>query len=330
MAVQLNWYPESEHGGVYQASADGTYRSAGLEVDIRPGGRATPVAPELQLDRVQFAMANADDVVVFRREGMDIVAVMAVMQNSPRCIMVREESGVTDFSGLAGLTLQRQAGRSFLEFMRSKGILDQVTEVPYHGSVSSMVADPEIAVQELTVCRTPDRPPTRRQGPTLDAQRSGLEPVQQRADHIGKIDPRTTPTGRQFVQATRQGWTNYLADPTAGNGAIMKANEHGMTPEALQFGVRELEPLALPDAMSVDEIGVMSIQRWTTLVNQMNELDPKSAGKVGTRRLLYESILDAMKTTFKVALNSRGSSSTTGGPMFGMNDHAARTTADAK
>ena len=83
VAVQLNWYPESEHGGVYQALADGTYADAGLEVEIRPGGRATPVAPELELGRVQFAFANADDVVVYRRQGMDIVAVLAAMQDNP-------------------------------------------------------------------------------------------------------------------------------------------------------------------------------------------------------------------------------------------------------
>ena len=112
--VQLNWYPEAEHGGVYQAAADGTYAEADLQVEIRPGGRATPVAPELELGRVHFAFANADDVVVYRREGMDIVAVLAAMQDSPRCILVREDSGAKSFEDLAGMTLQRQTGRPFL------------------------------------------------------------------------------------------------------------------------------------------------------------------------------------------------------------------------
>ena len=126
VAVQLNWYPEAEHGGVYQAAADGSYAADQLNVDIRPGGRATPVAAELELGRVHFAFSNADDVVVYRRQGMDIVAVLAAMQNSPRCILVRDDSGADSFDDLAGMTLQRQAGRPFLEFMRSRGILDQV------------------------------------------------------------------------------------------------------------------------------------------------------------------------------------------------------------
>ena len=100
VSIQLNWYPEAEHGGVFQAVADGTYTAAGLNVDIRPGGRATPVAPELSLGRVQFAIANADDVIVYRGQGMDIVAVAAPLQNNPRCILVRQESGVESLNDL--------------------------------------------------------------------------------------------------------------------------------------------------------------------------------------------------------------------------------------
>src|SRR6476646_10922362 len=33
-----NWVAEGEHGGFYQALADGTYKKYGLEVEIVPGG----------------------------------------------------------------------------------------------------------------------------------------------------------------------------------------------------------------------------------------------------------------------------------------------------
>jgi len=35
-----NWVAEAEHGGFYQALADGTYRKYGLDVTIRQGGPA--------------------------------------------------------------------------------------------------------------------------------------------------------------------------------------------------------------------------------------------------------------------------------------------------
>ena len=33
-----NWVAEAEHGGFYQALADGTYKKYGLDVTIVPGG----------------------------------------------------------------------------------------------------------------------------------------------------------------------------------------------------------------------------------------------------------------------------------------------------
>lgn len=280
VAVQLNWYPEAEHGGVYQASADGTYEEAGLQVEIRPGGRATPVAPELELGRVQFAFANADDVVVYRRQGMDLVAVLAAMQDSPRCILVREDSGVESLEGLAGMTLQRQAGRPFLEFMRSKGILDQVQEVPFHGSVSSLVGDKSIAIQAYSFSEP------------LLAEQQGVKVRRLMVSELGwnpyasvlitsrKLIQEQPELVRQFVQATCRGWQHYMSDPALGNQAILADNEHGMTQEALQFGVTELRSLVQPGEMASQDIGHMSFERWTRLVEQMDAIDPASAGLV--------------------------------------------------
>lgn len=280
VAVQLNWYPEAEHGGVYQASADGTYAEAGLQVEIRPGGRATPVAPELELGRVQFAFANADDVVIFRRQGMDIVAVLAAMQDSPRCILVRADSGVDSFEGLAGMTLQRQAGRPFLEFMRSKGILDQVQEVPYHGSVSSLVGDESIAIQAYSFAE-----PLLAEQQGVEVRRLmvsdlGWNPYSSVLITTGKLIREQPELVRRFVQATRLGWQNYLSEPTVGNEAILEANKHGMTAEALEFGSTEMKSLAMPDGMEMTDIGRMTLERWTELVEQMDALDPSSAGIV--------------------------------------------------
>ncbi len=280
VTVQLNWYPEAEHGGVYQAVADGTFAETGLQVEIRPGGRATPVAPELELGRVQFAFSNADDVVVYRRQGLDIVAVLAAMQDSPRCILVREESGAKTFEDLAGMTLQRQPGRPFLEFMRSRGILDKVQEVPYHGSVSSLVSDPNIAIQAYSFAEP------------LLAEQQGVKVRRLMVSDLGwnpyssvlittgdliRSDPELV---RKFVQSSRRGWQHYLTDPTAGNAVILAANQHGMTAEALRFGSSELRNLAMPNDLPPQSVGMMTLERWSTLVEQMDDLDPKESGKV--------------------------------------------------
>ncbi|MGB0595560.1 MAG: ABC transporter substrate-binding protein [Rubripirellula sp.] len=278
--VQLNWYPESEHGGVYQAAADGTYSSAGLQVEIKSGGNVAAVAPQLELGRCDFGFANADDVVLARRQGMDIVAVLAAMQNSPRCILVQEASGVKSFDDLAGMTLQVQPGRLFVEFMREKGFLNEVQEVPYQGSVAPLVADRKVGIQAYSFAEP------------LLAQQEGVEVRVLMVSELGwnpyssvlitsgdliRNDPERV---RRFVQATRTGWKNYLLDPKLGNEAILDANEHGMTAEALEFGVAGLRKLALPEAIDVEQVGLMSKERWATLVEQMDRLEPEVSVKV--------------------------------------------------
>ena len=48
---------------------------------------------------------------------------------------------------LKGVTLQRLIRTTLSRFHAGRGVLDGVKEVPYHGSVASLVADPNIAIQ---------------------------------------------------------------------------------------------------------------------------------------------------------------------------------------
>lgn len=271
VSVQLNWYPEVEHGGAYQAFVGGTYLRHGLAVEIKPGSRETPVAPELLLGRSQFAITNADDVVLFRAQDADIVAVLAAVQNNPRCLMVRADSGVEGFDDLSGMTLQCQPGRTFLSFLRQRGFLDGVREVPYFNSIAGMVDDPQMAVQAYAVA---EPLLARQQGlevRTLMVSELGWNPYSSVLVTTGTLIRESPELVQQFVAATQQGWGDYLQSPAKANEAILKANTHGMTAEVLQFGAEQMRPLAYPDESA--ELGEMTLQRWQQLVDQMKELD---------------------------------------------------------
>lgn len=280
VSVQLNWYPESEHGGLYQALSQGAYEQAGLDVTLQPGGRATPIGPELELGRSQFAIANADDVILFRNEGLDVVAVMAAMQNHPRCILARKDSGVNTFEDLRGKTFQRQAGRAFVEFLRARGFLDGVQEVPYHGSIASLVGDPNIVIQAYS-CAEPLL--AQQQGlevNTLMVSDLGFNPYSSVLVTTGKLIREQPELVQQFVRVTREGWRSYLTDATLGNEAILRVNEEGMTAEALEFGAAAMRDLAMPDGAGAETVGVMTDQRWQTLFDQLVELKLVDPDKV--------------------------------------------------
>jgi len=295
VAVQLNWFAEAEHGGVYQAAADGTYAQAGFEVDIRPGGAGTPVAAEVILGRVDFAITNADDVVLFRAAGSDIVALMSAMQNHPRCILVREDSGVKTFDDLAGMTLQREEKRGFVEFLRMAGKLKGVREVPYQGGVAGLVADPKIAIQGYSFAEPYLARGAGADVRTLMLSDLGWNPYSSVLVTRGDLIREQPELVRHFVAATRLGWQNYVVDPTAGNSAILAANKHGMTQEALQFGSSELVSLAKPEPLTISDVGTMSADRWSTLISQMESINLIKPGSVKAEECYDLQFIDPPK-----------------------------------
>ncbi len=278
--IQLNWFPESEHGGVYAAKAAGLYQDLGLDVTIRPGGQGTRIAPELAAGRVQFAFANADDVVLFRQEGVDAVAVLAAMQNHPRCILVRADSGVNSFADLPGMILQRQAGRPFLAFLESKGLLDGVQQVPYAGSVAALVSDPKTAIQAYSFAEPLLAQQQGVEVRTLMVSELGWNPYSSVLVTTGEMIREQPELVRKVVQASQLGWQRYLTDPAKGNAAILAANEHGMTAETLEFGAEGLTKLALPEGFPIEQVGMMQQSRWDELVEQMSELKLVDSAKV--------------------------------------------------
>jgi NitT/TauT family transport system substrate-binding protein len=277
--VQLNWYPESEHGGIFQALADGSYEQQGLAVTIQPGGRGTPIGPELALERSQFAIANADDVIIFRQQGLDVVAVMAAMQDHPRCVLARKDSGVESFDDLQGKTFQRGDG-AFVEFMRSKRILEGVKEVPYYGSITSLVSDPDIVIQAYS-CAEPLL--AEQQGIEVNllmVSELGFNPYSSVLVTTGKLIQEQPELVQQFVDVTRAGWRAYLSDGEKGNQAILSANQEGMTAEALEFGAVAMRDLAMPGDTTAKSIGMMNAARWEELFGQLEQLDLVDPDKV--------------------------------------------------
>ena len=273
VALQLNWYPEAEHGGFYAALVERFYEAAGLDVEIRPGGRATPVAAELSLGRAEFAISNAADVLLFREQGADVVAIMAAMQDNPRCILVREDSGIENLHQLGGQTLQLGTGRPFVEYMKRRGVLEDVQVVPYFGTITQLVTTPNMAQQGYVFSEpllaaaagTPVR--------ALMVSELGFNPYASVLITSGTMLRENRDVVEKMVQATIRGWTQYLAAPEKTNEHIVTQNQHGLTLASLNAGAKAMRGLVLPEGSSAESLGRMTQSRWQELLGQMNELE---------------------------------------------------------
>lgn len=145
--LQLNWLPDAQFGGYYAALLGGDYERLGLDVEIIIGGPDAAVLPKLAMNRADFGLGNADQLLLANQEGADVVAVFAVMQHNPRCILVHESAGIDSFEQLRNVTLAMGEGNAFAQFLKSNLELDGVRIVSYAGNVAKFMVDQQFAQQ---------------------------------------------------------------------------------------------------------------------------------------------------------------------------------------
>src|SRR5438552_11784011 len=92
--LALNWKPDPQFGGFYTAP----FQKHGLDVEILPGGAGTPTIQMVGAGSAEFGVVSADELVVARSQGNDVVALFAVFQNNPQGIMAHASRKLTSLA----------------------------------------------------------------------------------------------------------------------------------------------------------------------------------------------------------------------------------------
>src|SRR5438067_2925649 len=83
-----DWKAQAEHGGFYEALAEGLYAKHGLSVTIREGGAAVNVGQLLAGHAADFGIASNNFIPLnLRQAGGAFKAVMAVFQKDPQVLI---------------------------------------------------------------------------------------------------------------------------------------------------------------------------------------------------------------------------------------------------
>src|SRR3954468_8433496 len=91
-----NWVAEAEHGGFFQAVADGTYKKYGLDGTIVPGGPNENNRMLLVRGKIDFFMA-ANTLMSFDAvaNNVPVVTIAAIFQKDPQVILTQPDAKVT-------------------------------------------------------------------------------------------------------------------------------------------------------------------------------------------------------------------------------------------
>lgn len=259
--VGLNWYPEPEFGGFYEAQISGAYERAGLAVEIIPGGPGTPVLEMLDAGNLDVAISGADDLLVRRAKGLNAVAILPGFQDSPVGLMTHV-GGPARFEDVKG-RVAIEAGSPFQVFLAKKyGWEGKVEMVPTTGTIGPFAADPELVQQAYITsepCQAEDQGVAIQFLPGRDA---GWNPYAS----LAVVKDASAPWVKPFHDASLSGWNDYLAAPARANAEIQRLNPNMVEKRLVCITEKQRSFVT-----GTDGVGVMTQARWDEIAAALGQ-----------------------------------------------------------
>src|SRR3954453_1508232 len=104
-SLTLDFYPNPDHAGIYMAQKLGYFEEAGLDLSIQaPTDPAAPIK-EVAAGRTDLAISYEPEVMLAREEGLDVVAVAALVNRPLTSMIWLKKSGIKGIGGLKGKTI---------------------------------------------------------------------------------------------------------------------------------------------------------------------------------------------------------------------------------
>jgi NitT/TauT family transport system substrate-binding protein len=255
-----NWLAEAEHGGFYQAKADGTYERYGLDVTILQGGPQTNNRLLLAAGRIEFNlganMIQAFDAVA---AATPIVAVAAMFQKDPFILMSHPGMGLDRFESLprAKAYIGKEAFVSVYQWLKSAHGFAEENIEPYHFNSAPFIRD-RMSIQQGYATSEPFE----------IARQGGFEPnvfliadhgyesystlIETRRDIIEKAPDLV----QRFVDASIIGWAHYIHGDSAKGDALIRSENPDITEAQLAYSRARLKDYGIVDSGDAARLGI--------------------------------------------------------------------------
>jgi NitT/TauT family transport system substrate-binding protein len=255
-----NWLAEGEHGGFYQALADGTYKKYGLDVTIVPGGPNVNNRILLPVGKLDFFMSantlqNFDAV----EQNIPTLAVAAMFQKDPQVLMAHPGQGIESFTDLKKLTLfiSREGVASYFQWLKAEFGFNEAQVKPYTSNAQPFLADKRSAMQGYVTSE-----------PYAIEKQANFKPkvfliadqgfnsystlIETRRDLVEKRPELV----QRFVDASIIGWVNYLYGDNRAANALIKRQNPEMTDELLAYTLATMKQYGIADSGATLSLGI--------------------------------------------------------------------------
>ncbi len=271
LSLTLDFYPNPDHAGIYMAKKLGYFREAGLDVSIQtPTDPAAPIK-QVAAGQTDLAISYEPEVMLAREQGLDVVAVGAVVDRPLTSLIWLKKSGVKGVADLRGKTIAT-AGISYQDaylktiLARAKLTPSDVKTVNVgYGLLPALVGGSAQAMLGGF---------SNVEG--VDLRLRGKDPVVTPVDKLGvptydelvlvarrdrlEEDPQAI---RLFLGALARGTAAAIKSPGATTKALLEANPN-LDPKLTRAEVAATLPL-------LSKRGTMNPAEWKAFIAWMNE-----------------------------------------------------------
>ncbi len=258
-----DWRAEAEHGGYYEALANGEYARRGLKVRIISGGPGVNVPQLVASGAVEMGIGSNSFIVMnLAGAAAPVRAVAAFMQKDPQVLIAHPDSGIRSLADLKGhpILLSDASITAFWVWLKAKYGLSDDQVRKYNFNNAPFLADKRIVQEGYLTSEPYTIEKQAHMKPTVfllaDEGYPGYAGLVLAGDSLIKARPAAV---RAFVEATAAGWKAYLhGDPAPGDALILKDNPE-MTPDILAQARDKLRTYGIVDRGD----GAMTDARWS-------------------------------------------------------------------
>jgi NitT/TauT family transport system substrate-binding protein len=269
-----DWKAQAEHGGFYQALAEGLYAKRGLDVKILQGGPDVNVPQLLAGGAADFGMGSNSFISLnMVKTGVPVRAVMAIFQKDPQVLISHPRKDMNDLAEMRGkpILISAASMSAFWPWLRAKYKFSDTQIRKYTYNLAPFIVDPN-AIQEGYLTSEPF---------TVESQARFKPKIFLLSDYgypgyanMVLVPQHWIDTNRKavqaFVDATRDGWLHYLKNPATGN-ALIKAANPDMTDAILAQSLDKMKryEILLDEDGRAFGLGSMTDKRWKFFTDTM-------------------------------------------------------------
>ena len=274
-----DWLAQAEHGGFYQAVAEGTYKKHGLDVTIRMGGPQVNGLQLLAAGQLDIVMGDALQVLSAVEQNVPVTAVAATFQKNPTVIIAHP--GVARLEDLKGkpIAVSSASATTFWPWLKQRYGFTDNQKRPYAFSVQPFLVDAKLSQQGFATSEP------------FSIEKGGIKPVvfllaEQGYPPYSEVLAvrrdaltRRADAIKRFVRASAEGWKSYLANPAPGN-ALIKRDNPQMSDELLAYGHRKMLEFGIVTGSDTARQGLLTMtdKRWQDTVEFLRGAGLAKAG----------------------------------------------------